>query len=581
MNSTLKRQRKLPLLRFGSRKMKEAIRLDLVLLALVAAAWLPANHYLPWLSAWQEGIAILAVGCASAALSRAASLPGSWGAVLLLALTALVVQALSGHILFAGDVWMVALYLLALVLALMTGAALVDDACGKPGVARLELLCLALLAAALASAGIGFAQWAGVQRLGIFGADLPPNARPFANFGQPNHWCTASLIGLASAWVLYESRRIGALTLGLVAAVLLTAMVMSGSRTAWLQLGLGLVLFVFLSRQSQLRLRMVPVLVALGAVAMAWMLWPLLLADAGEGSARTVAQQASAGLRLPLWIALLDAIGQRPWAGYGWQQMTLAQQAVALDHPPLHVHFEHAHNLLLDLMIWLGVPMALLIIGLASWALLRLVLATRDPRAAGLLLAVGGVLAHSMVEFAIEYAYFLLPMALMLGAAHRLAHQPAWQVPRGVVRAGGVLALGMLTLTALDYLAAESSYRSMRLESARVGATGIESAAPQLRVLTQLEAFLAYARDKPVAGASAESLARHERVAARFAYPAAQFRLALWQALNGRPAAASRTLHLSCAMHRPHLCSEAIHTWTALQAEQPALRAVSLPPLPR
>ncbi len=552
-----------------------------LLLALVALAWLPANHYLPWLSSWQEGLALGALALATTVLSDPARLPRPWAIALLVSVATVVAQTLTGHIQFFGDSWMVTLYLLALGLALLAGSTLVDDTASHPRTTRLELLCLALLAAALVSAGIGFAQWAGVQNLGIFGADLSPQARPFANFGQPNHWCTASLIGLASAWVLFEARRMGGFTLGLVAGVLLIAMVMSGSRTAWLQLGLGLVLVAFLGRRAQLRLRLWPVLVALGAVAVAWMLWPLLAADVGEGSARSVAVQTSAGLRVPLWIALLDAIAQRPWAGYGWQQVSLAQQAVALDQPPLRVHFEHAHNLLLDLMIWLGVPLALVIIALASWALFGLVRGTHDPRAAGLLLAVGGVLAHSMVEFAIEYAYFFVPMALMLGAAHRLAPGPAWRVPPAAVRVGGAVALLMLVVTAKDYLEAEATYRTMRLESARVGATGIQSVAPELRVLTQLEAFLAYAREKPTPGVSPETLAHYERVVARFAFPAAQFRLAQWQALNGQPAAASRTLHLTCAMQRVQFCREAVGAWTALQTEQPALRAVQLPSVQR
>jgi len=554
--------------------------LDSVLLALIALAWLPANHYLPWLSAWQEGLALLAAALAATTLSRPGRIPVPWGLAALVALVSVLAQALTGQLLFAGDAWLVALYLLAFMLSLAIGSTLVDDR-GSGGASRLELLCGALLAAALVSAGIGFAQWAGVQNLGIFGADLPPNARPFANFGQPNHWCTASFIGLASAWVLYEARRIGGLTLGLLAAMLLMAMVVSGSRTAWLQLGFGLLLLLFLGRRADLRLRLPPVLLALGGVALAWMLWPLLVADAGQGAARSVAEQAQTGLRLPLWIALLDAIAQRPWAGYGWQQVSMAQQAVALDHPPLYVHFEHAHNLLLDLMIWLGVPLALALAGLIAWGLFGLSRATRDPRAAGLLLAIGGVLAHAMVEFPVEYAYFLLPMGLMLGAAHRMAQLPSWPVPRVAVRVGGAVALGMLALTASDYLVAETNYRSMRFESARVGTDRIDSTAPELRVLTQLEAFLAYARRPPGAGLGADELARLERVVARFPYPAAQFRLAQWQALNGQPAAASRNLQLICAMHRPALCRESLAAWAALQAEQPALRAVTLPAIAR
>jgi O-antigen ligase len=556
------------------------MRLDALLLALVAVAWLPANHYPPWLSAWQEGLAFLALGLGTALISRRASLPSAWALLIALALASVALQWATRHILFFGDAWIVAMYLIALGLAIVAGGTLVDTDSAR-GTARLELLCLALLVAALISAGIGFAQWAGVQRLGIFGADLPPGGRPFANFGQPNHWCTASLIGLAAAWVLYEARRMGGWSFGLVAAMLLTAMVVSGSRTAWLHLALGALIVWGLHRRVQMRLRPVALMAAMALVGLAWFTWPLLMADVGEGGVRSAAEQAQAGVRLPLWAALLDAVGLRPWVGYGWNQMVLAQQAAALEGHTVRLHFEHAHNLVLDLLLWVGVPLALVIIGVASWTLWRLVRGLSDARAAGLLLIVGAVLAHSMVEFAIHYAYFLLPLGLALGAAHRLAGSSSWELPAPVVRLLGVALLGLLAVTALDYQEADSSYRTLRFEAARVGADRIESPAPDLKVLTQLEAFLAYARQTPAAGASEAELASHARVAARFAYPSAQFRLAHWQAVNGDVQAATQTLQLICAMQRPALCLDVIDAWTRLQAEQPLLRAVVLPARPQ
>ncbi len=549
-----------------------------MLLAGLALAWLPANHYYPWASAWQEGLALSMLAGAVAMASRPAQLPWPWAAFVLLALASVAGQALLGQLHFAGDAWMVALYLLAFALAILAGHTLVDDTPTR-GAPRLEWLCLALLLAALVSAGIGFAQWAGVQRLGIFGADLRPGARPFANFGQPNHWCTASLIGLGAAWVLYEARRIGGATLALITAVLLMAMVASGSRTGWLQLGLALLLVLGLRRRVSLRLRPVAAALALLAYAVAWLAWPMFNVDVPPGTARSVAEQAQLGARGPLWRAMLLAIAERPWVGYGWQQMVLAQQAVALDLPPLHRHFEHAHNLLLDLLLWAGVPVGLVLIGLATWGLWRPLAAATDPRAAGLLMAAGGVLVHALLEFAAEYAYFLLPMGVMIGAAHRLAPRPG---PSLVVRVAharmaGVVLLAMLVPTGLDYAEAEQSHRLLRLESARIGTARVESPPPRLMVLTQLEAFLRFARLEPRAGASPQELALAIRVAGRFAYPPMQFRLAQWQALDGDPTGAAYTLALLCAMHAPAHCADAISVWTALREKQPAFGAVVLP----
>lgn len=557
------------------------MRLDAVLVALVAVAWLPANHYVPWSSAWQEGLALAALGGAALLLSRPARLAPGWLAFLVLALASLAAQALAGVVFFTGDAWVVAMYLAGFGLALAVGSSLARPAQGGAPAAApgLELLCGALMVSALACAGIGFAQWAGVQRLGIFGADLAPGDRPFANFAQPNHWCTASIIGLAAAWVLFESRRIGGFTLGLVAAVLLAAVVASGSRTGWLQLSLGVVLVLALHRRAALRLPRLAPLLALPAVAAAWALWPLLNAATEPGVARSLAEQASVGVRWPLWTALPDAIAERPWTGYGWSQMVLAQQAVALDGPPLHRHFEYAHNLVLDLLIWVGVPLALLLLALAGWQLLQLVRHTRDARAAGLLLVAGAVLVHGMLEYAVAYAYFLVPMGLALGAAGALAGRPALQLPKPALLAVAAGFALLFALVAVDYVKAEQAYRLHRLESARIGTDRLGAEVPSLRVLDQLEAHLRFLRTEPRPGLDAEALALGARVAQRFAYPSAQFRQARTLALNGDAAGAARTLRLLCAMHAPRTCREAGESWQLLQQSEPALRAVP-PPAP-
>ena len=45
---------------------------------------------------------------------------------------------------------------------------------------------------------------------------------------------------------------------------------------------------------------------------------------------RSMEDQMRAGVRLPYWWAMLDAIGREPLWGYGWQQVGAAQQRVAL-----------------------------------------------------------------------------------------------------------------------------------------------------------------------------------------------------------------------------------------------------------
>ncbi len=136
---------------------------------------------------------------------------------------------------------------------------------------------------------------------------------------------------------------------------------------------------------------------------------------------------------------MLEAIRLSPWVGYGWLQGQTAQAAAALTKPGLE-YSSYAHNLVLDLMVWNGVPWACC--SQACW---------RGGTSGAGLKANGaadsfrfGVLTvfavHSMLEYPFAYTYFLVPVALLAGqleASGRPArHQrPASQaLPRGLHR---------------------------------------------------------------------------------------------------------------------------------------------------
>lgn len=561
--------------------------------AAMPVAWLLPNHYYPWLSAWQEGAA-LALLFAAALLCRArAGLPALWAATLVVALGSVGWQWASGRIWFGGDALMAALYLSAFGLAIALGAALAPTAPAAPpapatggafgpqhrGLDFVDLFGAGLVVGALVSTFIALVQWTGAFSLGIWAADLPPGARPFANLAQPNHLCTLAFFGLAGLALLREGGRIGAAGWWSGAAFLLLAMLMSGSRTGLVQLAVALGLLLALGRRSAVRIGARTMLLLLALLVLGTLAWPALnhaLLLAGE---RNAAGQLQGGGRELLWPALADAIGREPWSGYGWQQMVLAQEAVALDHAPIRRHFEHSHNIVLDLLVWAGVPVGALIALLAAAALWQQLRAVRDARALWLLLAVCGVLVHAMFEFPLEYAYFLLPSGLALGAAWAMqVPAPPRRLPPALVPAAGLALGALLFVIALDYLEAEQNHRILRLESARIGVTRLETPAPRLRLLDQQQAFLEFARTEARRGMSAAELEKMRRVSQRFAYPPAMLRYAIAAGLNGQPEVAARTLARLCRIHPRVRCEEARAGWQALQQRDPELRAVPLPP---
>lgn len=549
-------------------------------LAALPAVWLMPQHYLPWLAAHQDLGALLLLVLAGLLVRGPAALPLAWAAGLAAALASIGAQALLGPIVFGGDAWMAALYVLAFGSALAVGQAAASDAAAGQGRA-LDALAFGTLAAAIASTAIALMQWTDTRALPVTVAALMPGDRPYANFAQANNFCSALFLGLCSLCWLRESGRIGRLGWALAAALLLFGMAMSGSRTGWLQVVLAAPLLAWRGRHASgaaLRLPHALALVA-GLVGLS-LAWPLLNDALGLASHRSAADQVQAGLRLPIWQLSLEALSRNPWWGWGWQQVPAAQLAVALDLPPLQRQFEHAHNIVLDLMLWAGVPVGGLIAACGALALWGQARRLADPRATWLFAGALGVVVHGLLEFPLEYAYLLLPLGVMLGVVQALCPgQAALRIPARAPQAGSAVLGAMVLITALDYFEVEQNYRTARLETT-FGERRITTPPPDLRVLSQLEAFMRLIRVEPRAGMPAAELDALRAASTRYPYPPALIQLAASEGLNGRPDAAHDALRRLCAMQPPRRCEEARMTWLDLQARHPSLATIAPPDIP-
>lgn len=553
--------------------------------AAVPLAWLLPSHFPPWLCAWQEGFAIAALALAALTSRGAGTVAMGWLVAMSIALTSIALQSLTGRIAYGGDATMAGLYVVLFGLALAVGAAQTGGASRSDSAGQrsdfLTTFALGTLAAALISTAIAFAQWARATLPLIWMVDIPPGAVPFANLAQPNHFNSAAFLGLCALALLREVRALGGTGFWLGAIFLLAGMVMSGSRTAWVQLAILAAMVAWFGWRRSLTVGLASAALLIALYVVLHQTWSSLDGWMMRGSARPMDEKMLAGARPQVWADMLRAVAQEPWWGHGWQQVTAAQQRVALERPPVPVffeHFDHSHNLLLDLLVWAGIPAGGTIIILGAVTLARLLRRLDDVRVIWSMVAVLGIGAHAMLEYPLEYAYFLVPIGLLLGAGHALTH-PAQGVrmPRAVIISTGLGVAILLAVIGRDYVEAEENFRTLRFEAARIGATGITSKAPDLRVLTHLEAFLDFARTEARPGMSAQEIDRMRHVSERFGIPATLLRYALASGLNGRPDDASRSLARICHIHSKRRCNEAREAWRALQLRYEVLRPIAPP----
>lgn len=424
------------------------------------APWVVPNHHEPWLSFHSEMVAAtglcFALASVSAYGSRRVWVPKeAFFFVLLVPL--LFVQYAAGLIYFFSDVWVAAGYLAIFALAVFSGAAM-QNSVGRES--ALMLICVAILVAAWLSLLISLYQWSGRQWAGIWVASYPPAGRWYANIKQPNHFATLLAFAWAAAFYIWVTGRMHGRWFCVVTFPLLFAGGMTQSRLVLLYGLLTTVLHILPLRKRGAGISLSAIYLSWMIVLGAWLGAPALLSLSGDAAAATLSERSSVGVRAVIWSLAWRAILEAPWVGYGALQTPVALAAVAdvsiWGRPVLY-----AHNLLLDIFLWFGVPVGLLLFGsVVRWVWLKASsLATMEDRLALLLLSY--FFAHAMLEFPFAYLYILIPVGLVVGLTSR---SEVFVVSRRVGVAVSLGALVLLISFASKYFRHEEEVRGARFK---------------------------------------------------------------------------------------------------------------------
>jgi hypothetical protein len=555
---------------------------------LLGASFLMSGHYVPWTSfepQWVAGLGAAVVAFAAllpqhAPAGRRWRVPAlAWGALALAAVA--LAQWVFGFVAFRSDALLAATYLCAFAAAVVIGRELA----AAPGARFLPCLTGALLAGALASATIALLQWLRIDLPSMHVLALGRGDRPFGNLAQPNQLASLLCLGLAAALYFYETRRVGALAAAACGAFLGAALLLTESRAGWVMVALLFSGWVALRRRAALRLPLAAgvaaaLLFAAGAAVLPALSDALLLSELPGSGPRT-----HAGTRPVHWATLWDAAWRRPWLGYGWGQVSEAQVAAVLDHPASGEWVQNSHNLVLDLLVHNGVPIGALATVLLAWWFVRRVHACRSGAQFALLAGVAMVFTHAMVEFPLDYIYFLLPVGLQIGALHALEPAGPGSPRRTVGRAAmaaWVLALaGMLGWIGVEYMKVESAARQLRFVLLGVGVDKVPDAPePDVWLLDQPRLYHRFLLARARPGMGEDELEFMRRNATRAARPTSILRYALALGLNGRPDESARWLMRICKMHSAARCDEGRTSWVGAQQQFPVLAPIAYPATP-
>lgn len=520
--------------------------------ALLSLVWLIPNHYLPWTSfhseTWAAIVISFAAGIAFIAANNNFRIDLFSTAIIISALIP-VAHYVFGKIDYFGTSWISSLYIIGFFLAIQTGKIWKQHYNYR----LIDALALAISISAVLSTYIQFLQWLNIGDAIWWIIETTPR-RPSANLAQPNHLATLQIWGVLSVFwgVTRHKLRLG---FGLpVVLFLLFGVTLTGSRTAWIAVVL-LVSTTWLWRSAWgSRL---PAILALG-LGVYFSICIVIVSHFDSYSLDRISSLSAAGSdpRLGAWRIFLDAITRNPLSGYGWEQGAHAHILLANDHPALNVVFTKSHNLFIDLILWCGIPVGLLLITTLLLWVFKEIGSVNNQEGAILVFFIATVGNHAMLEFPLHYTYFLLPTGLIMGSLNVGLHGPTVTLGRRGLLSLLLLSVFMLAVTIRDYARIEDSYSILRWEWAGINLDPDPRAPPTL-ALNQWSEAISIARITPRAGMRDDELDRLRDAALNIHRPIDFKNLAISLHLNDHPNEADLWLDRLCKVQSEEICSRA------------------------
>ncbi|QOW51949.1 hypothetical protein G0030_01385 [Acinetobacter indicus] len=380
----------------------------IVAMLIYVFAILNPAFYLPWSGFLSEYLVFLSLICLLPVLFKSnISIPRISFLFLLVSFIPLL-QYYFGLIFYFDIAMLSTLYLIAFWVAIILGFNIVEKYHSS-----FIYFYFVILFAGLLSSLIAIFQWLDL--------DLNPDffmqsvGRPFANMAQPNHLSTFLILALISCLYFYENKTINNKVLAIFSIFLLISIVLTQSRTAWLVF-LCLSLYWLVSYKKEiLRLSNRIIIFYFVLFIVFSVTLPLIKEFLVKKPTISILDRASSGHeRIQIWQQAVEAIKLKPLGGYGWNQSSFAQFDT-IQNGFIKNYLTSFHNIVLDILVWCGIPLGIFIILFVSYLLIKFLIYSSSSAQVCALSFILAILVHALFEYPLSYSYFLLPMGFVFG----------------------------------------------------------------------------------------------------------------------------------------------------------------------
>ena len=540
-----------------------------------ALSWLIPNHFPPW-TAFHANALAAGVGLLLAFFviwrSEKKIVVSQYIIFIIFIISLVFAQYFFGVIEKRGTVWLVISYLSALLLSIIVGN-LWERSDPK---ACANFVFLSFLIGAFCSWVFQLQQWLDVNYMP--GWLLYANGRYSANLAQANQLGTLTAIGIVACAWFYQQRKISSHFAFLLATIFLFSLVLSNSRTSWIN---AFVIFclLFLLRRidgvKDLLKGYVPLLVIYIVLIFSFPYFDAMInSSLGSAGVRSLADPG----RLIIWGNFIEGVMLNPWIGYGWGQVSYVQFTQGVPPVYLSIPFNNSHNLIIDILIWNGIIIGGVIIILIAYGGVRVFQSLLSADRVILFLPLVILSVHAMLEYPLEYLYFLIPFGLILGSLSVDANKfYLFEIPRAIGVMIWVLLATSYGVIFSDYLRAEEKFYGLRFEYQRI-VTNISPEPPDVIALTHLRDSIILSRWKPEDKHSEQDILWAESVVKSYPTTLTMYKVALMHAFAGQEIGARYWMNAAARLSPQGQCAVFHHMWQEQVILHPRLSAIVLDP---